>query len=548
MKKISEIGKGRLLGYAIAVLAGLIIGWILFSPSRKSSHATQEEGTTHTGHSHDGTENETTIWTCSMHPQIRQDKPGKCPICGMDLIPLKKGAAESHAADPNAIQLSEEAAALANVQTSRVGRQNPVKTVRLYGKIAPDEQSLQSQTAHVGGRIERLNINFTGETVRAGQTLAVLYSPDLFTAQQELLEAVRMQQTALVGAAREKLRLWKMTDGQIEAIERSGTASPQIEIKANASGIVMTKRVSEGDYVTSGTVLFDVADLSKVWAMFDAFEVDLPFLKKGDPIRFTLQALPGKTYAGRIAFIDPIVNPTTRTARVRVEVPNARMDLKPEMYATAEVSAQLQGVKNGIVVPQTAVLWTGKRSVVYVKQPDASSPTFLLREVELGPSLGNAYVILDGLSEGEEIVTEGVFAVDASAQLEGKTSMMNNDNPAHPMAGHIGHDMDGQMMGQAKHGASASPAEPASKHAMFGVRGVCDMCKKRIETAAKSVNGVLSAQWDKDKQMIHLQYDPSKTSVDAISLAIAKVGHDTDTHKADQAAYDRLPACCKYRK
>lgn len=356
-----------------------------------------------------------------------------------------------------------------------------------------------------------------------------------------------MKQPALIQAAREKLRLWKMTNAQIEAIEQSGSVSPLVEIKANVSGIVMTKRVNQGDYVASGAVLFDIANLSNVWAMFDAFEVDLPFLNRGDQVHFTLQALPGKTYTGRIAFIDPIINPSTRTARVRVEVPNSHMELKPEMYATAEVSAPLQGYKDRITVPQTAVLWTGKRSIVYVKQPDTSTPTFLMREVELGPSLGNAYVILKGLSEGEEVVTNGVFSIDASAQLEGKQSMMNNDGEAQPMSGHAGHTMSGHE-GHAAHGTSAAQPEPAGEHAMFGVKGSCDMCKQRIETAAKSVNGVSSVHWDKEKQMIHLQYDPSKTSVDAISKAIAKAGHDTDTYKADQAVYDQLPGCCKYRQ
>ena len=186
----------------------------------------------------------------------------------------------------------------------------------------------------------------------------------------------------------------------------------------------------QGDYVSQGAILFDVANLTKVWALFDAFEMDLPFLSKGDPVEFTLQALPGKKFSGKISFIDPILNTTTRTAKVRVEVPNASLELKPEMYATANVSAPLRNYKNEIVVPQTAVLWTGKRAIVYVKQPDTNTPAFLMREVELGPSLGNSYVILNGLREGEEIVTNGVFAIDASAQLEGKTSMMNNgDEP-----------------------------------------------------------------------------------------------------------------------
>lgn len=549
MKKINEIRRNKPVQYAVVALAGLLAGWLLFSPSKNVTPETYERHEMHKGHSHDLVLDETGVWTCSMHPQIRQDKPGKCPICAMDLIPVRKSSDGngSESSDPNTIRLSEEAAALADVQTSRVSKENPIKTVRLYGKIVPNEQSLQSQTAHVGGRIEQLNINFTGETVRAGQTLAVLYSPGLFTAQQELLEAIKMQQPALIQAAREKLRLWKMTDAQIGAIEQSGTVSPLVEIKANVSGIVMTKRVSQGDYVASGAVLFDIANLSNVWAMFDAFEVDLPFLNRGDQVHFTLQALPGKTYTGRIAFIDPIINPSTRTARVRVEVANSRMELKPEMYATAEVNAPLQGYKDRIVVPQTAVLWTGKRSIVYVRQPDTSTPTFLMREVELGPSLGNAYVILKGLSEGEEVVTNGVFSIDASAQLEGKQSMMNNAGETQPMNGHAGHTMSGHG-GHTTHKASDTQSETAGEHAMFGVKGSCDMCKQRIETAAKSVNGVLSAHWDKEKQMIHLQYDPSKTSVDAISKAIAKVGHDTDTDKADQTVYDQLPGCCKYRK
>ena len=545
MKKIKEWFKTKEIRYIVFALAGLFLGWLFFSPSSAPSPANDEHHHSHDSiaghaHSHDLQQDENGVWTCSMHPQIKQDKPGKCPICGMDLIPLRKSGNDHGNVDPSAIQLSEEAIALANVQTSRVNKENPVKEVRLYGKIAPDERSLQSQTAHVGGRIESLAVDFTGETVRAGQTLATLYSPELFTAQQELTEALKMQQPALIKAAREKLRLWKMTDAQIAAIEQSGTISPTVEIKSNTSGIVMSKRVSQGDYVSQGAVLFDIANLSKVWAMFDAYETDLPFLSKGDPVTFTMQAFPGKAFKGRIAFIDPIVNPTSRTSRVRVEVANPGMELKPEMYATAIVDAPLKGYKDQIVVPQTAVLWTGKRSIVYVKQPDTTTPTFLMREVELGPSLGNAYVILKGLADGEEIVTNGVFSIDASAQLEGKTSMMNNDgNAAHPMTGHAGHHM---------HGEAAAPNTTQSEHAMFGVKGACDMCKQRIEEAAKSVKGVTSASWDKDAQMVHLQFDPTQTSADAIAKAIAKAGHDNDKYKADDSIYNKLPACCKYRQ
>jgi Cu(I)/Ag(I) efflux system membrane fusion protein len=346
----------------------------------------------------------------------------------MDLIPVRTtGGAEN--TDPDAIQLSEEAIALANIQTTIVSRSNPIKEMRLYGVIKPNEQLLRSQVSHVGGRIEKLIVNTVGENIRAGQAIATIYSPDLLNAQQELLEAQKLAATqpALLNAAREKLRLWKLTDSQIAGIEQSGVASPTITITADVSGIVTAKRVEQGDYVNQGSVLFDLTDLSSVWAVFDAYESDLPYLKTGDKVEFTLQSLPGKTFSGKISFIDPILDKTTRTVKIRVETANPKLELKPEMYANAIIKASLKSHGDEMVIPKTAVLWTGKRSVVYVKQPDIDLPTFKLREIELGASLDEEYVVLSGIRDGEEIVTNSAFAIDASAQLEGKQSMMNRD-------------------------------------------------------------------------------------------------------------------------
>jgi Cu(I)/Ag(I) efflux system membrane fusion protein len=426
-KWINEILKKGSWRYLLILLAGLTLGWFFFHPS---SHNDKTEISTNEG----SYKHKRTVWTCSMHPQIRMDKPGKCPICGMDLIPLKdSGSAEDSSAtiDPNAIQLSEEALALANVQTSIVSRENPVKDLRLYGKIQADERLMQSQTANVNGRIERLWINYTGESVRKGQTIVSLYSPELYTAQQELLQTNRMgnsqQKTYLLDAAREKLRLWNFTNQQIAAIERSEKASPIMGIKATSSGKVIARQVSKGDYINQGAVLFQIADLSRVWAVFQAYEGDLPFLKQGNNVDFTLQAIPGKLFSGRISFIDPIINPSTHTGGVRVEINNRDGKFKPEMFVTGNVKASLGRNRSQLVIPQSAVLWTGKRSIVYVKTPGTSIPTFTMRKIELGPSLGNAYVVLSGLSSGEEIVTNGAFSIDASAQLDGKQSMMNQD-------------------------------------------------------------------------------------------------------------------------
>jgi Cu(I)/Ag(I) efflux system membrane fusion protein len=342
----------------------------------------------------------------------------------MDLIPLNQN---NTSFDPATIHLTKEAAQLANVLTSVVSRQKPIKEVRLYGKVQADERMLQSQVSYLPGRIEKLSVNYTGESVRKGQTLAVIYSPDLVTAQQELLETAKTKssQPVLYEAAKEKLRQWKLTDKQISDIESSGVAKSDFEVYANTTGIVTARRVNNGDYISPGTVLLDVADLSHVWLLFDAYESDLPFLAKGNPITFSVQAMPGASFSGNVSFIDPVLDPVTRVAKVRVEVSNQDGKLKPEMFATGIISANLDQYSDQLVIPGTAVLWTGKRSVVYVKQTGTDEPVFKMRDIEIGPMLGNSYVVMSGLMDGEEIVTQGAFSVDAAAQLEGKPSMMN---------------------------------------------------------------------------------------------------------------------------
>jgi len=417
MKKLRrfKVFSYKYVKYSLILILGTFIGWLVFHPSQK----TEEK------HYHSTEVVQGTIWTCAMHPQIRMDQPGKCPICGMELIPLVKSGATS--VDPAAIHLSKEAAQLANVLTSVVTKQKPVKEVRLYGKVQADERLFQSQVAHVPGRIEKLSVNFTGESVIKGQVLAEIYSPELITAQQELLETVKTKQLQpeLYEASKEKLRQWKLTDDQIAKIESSGVVQNNFEVVSNTAGTVTARRVNTGDHVSQGTVLFDIADLSKVWIMFDAYESDLQFLHTGEKLSFTLQALPGIDFSGNIIFIDPVIDPVTRVAKVRVETGNQSGKLKPEMFATGIVSTTLNEYSDNMVIPKTAVLWTGKRSVVYVKEPGTDEPIFKLREIGLGPMLGESYVITDGLTEGEEIVTSGTFSVDAAAQLEGKPSMMN---------------------------------------------------------------------------------------------------------------------------
>jgi len=377
-------------------------------------------------------ENKKTIWTCSMDPQVRQDHPGKCPICGMDLIPLTDDSKSSESGmemDPNDIMLSDEAMALANVQTETVGTGATAKEIRLFGKIQPDERLEQVQSAYVDGRVEKLFINAVGDRVGKGQTLAVIYSPALYAAEQELVEALAYpmaaQRKALVEAAVEKLELLQIDRAQINRVIRTKKASPYVSLKANTSGTVVDKQVEPGDYVKQGQPMLKIANLSTVWAMFQAYESDLPFVKVGSTVRFTTESMPGRSFTGRVSFVDPVLDDKSRTAGVRVVMSNPGGIFKPQMIISGYAIASMKGYEDDIVVPKSAVLWTGKRSVVYVKDESVSMPAFQMREVTLGPSLPDAYVVTDGLAEGETIVTNGTFAVDASAQLAGKKSMMN---------------------------------------------------------------------------------------------------------------------------
>lgn len=528
MHSLKNILNHKLVTYGLVLLAGLLLGWAIFGVGSADDHSKEiHEQTSGAGE---------TLWTCSMHPQIKLQEPGKCPLCGMDLIPLKSSDGAGDRVDDEAIEMSAEALALGNVQTSVVGHQDAVKQIELYGTIQADERLQQSQTSHVNGRIEKLYVRFTGERVNQGQRIARIYSPELLTAQQELLEAAKLRdmQPELLEAARQKLRLLKLTDAQINGVLQSGKVSPYVDIRANSSGVVISKNVNQGDYINQGSLLYTISDLSRLWAIFDAYEADLPFLKVGEQLEYTLASQPGKVYKGRIAFINPIIDPESRTAKVRVEADNRQGNLKPQMYATASIKAPLEAKKGQVVIPQSAVLWTGKRSIVYVKQPHTASPAFRLREIELGPSLGDAYLVLSGLQPGEEIVTKGAFIVDASAQLEGKPSMMNPE-PGGSGSGHA-------------HGHMAGTADnPDKMHAMFKVSGNCEMCQQRIEKAAKQVKGVISARWDVNAKVLHLDFDSKATSKQDISKAVAKAGHDTEFDKAPQAAYENLPACCLYR-
>jgi len=428
-----------------------------------------------------------TVWTCSMHPQIRQPKPGKCPLCFMDLIPL---ATEDSVVGERQISFSQEALKLMEVQTTLVERKFVEAEIRMVGKVDYDETRVKNITAWVPGRIDRLYVDFTGITVSKGDHMVYLYSPELISAQAELLQTIKASKNlspqtselikrstfATVEAAREKLRLLGLTKEQIEQIEKTERPTDHVTIYAPIGGVVTEKHATEGMYITTGMKIYTIADLSRLWVKLDAYESDLSWIRYGQEVEFSTEAYPGQVFKGKISFRDPVLNARTRTVKVRVNVDNPDGRLKPGMFVRGVLRVRLGGLEGGavmdpelagkwicpmhpsvvkdqqgtcdicemdlvtteslyttagepneppLVIPATAPLITGKRAVVYVRIPDANKPTFEGREVVLGPRAKDYYLVMEGLAEGEIVVTKGNFKIDSALQIQAKPSMMN---------------------------------------------------------------------------------------------------------------------------
>ncbi|MFY0713717.1 efflux RND transporter periplasmic adaptor subunit [Seonamhaeicola sp. NFXS20] len=412
----------------IGILAvGLLLGWFLFGGSSN----------TETEHNHDAVTETNQMWTCSMHPQIMQPEAGDCPICGMDLIPAANGS-EGLLADQ--FKLTENAMALANIQTSIVGNGKVEdNTVKLSGKIVENEEANAVQVSYFSGRIERLNVSFTGEEVRKGQLLATIYSPELYAAQQELITAASLKesQPALYKAVRNKLKLWKLSENQINQIETSGKVKENFPVYATVSGTVFEKLVEQGDYIKQGQPLLKIANLSTVWANFDVYENQIDLFKKGQKILVTTNAYANKEFEAKVDFIDPVLDTRTRTVKLRAILNNKQDVFKPGMFVEGKVKGMTSSKEQALTIPSTAVLWTGERSVVYIKT-DPTQPVFEMRKITLGNQIGDNYEVLEGLKMDDEIVTNGTFTVDAAAQLQGKKSMMNKEG-GKVMTGHEGH-------------------------------------------------------------------------------------------------------------
>jgi len=402
--------------YTGILIIGIAVGYIISRPT--------QQAITTSAHQHI---EESKIWTCSMHPQIQRDGPGNCPLCGMELIPLESDESdEGDDASAFTVKLSKTAMKIAEVEMTTIEKKAPYKEIYLPGKVMADERKITELTSRFAGRIEKLFINFTGQKVRKGQVLAKIYSPKLVTAQKELLEAVKFKETnpSYYKASRNKLKLWDLSEKQISKIEASREVAFYFDVLSPITGTVTIRYVALGDYVKEGSALFEVTDLRRVWVIFDAYESDIPWIKLGDKIKFKIRSIPGTAFESTVTFIDPVLDPTSRVAGVRAELSNPKGLLKPQMLASGLLKTMLPGSADRLLVPKSAVLWTGKKAVVYVATGDHNN-MFLFREIELGAEAGEYYIVESGLEEGEMIASNGVFKIDAAAQLKGKRSMMN---------------------------------------------------------------------------------------------------------------------------
>ena len=415
----------------VALLIGGLVSFLIWGNNQHVNTSNNQ----HIHESNNQSIGKEEIWTCSMHPQIRQNEPGLCPICEMDLIPLDNSLSND---DPTILRMSKEAAKLAQIETFIVGDKDSNDQmssanipIKVDGTIELDERTFKSQTAHLSGRIETMAISFEGQYINKGMQIATLYSTDLLAASQELITAVQYNDRVdgLKDAAIQKLKNWKITDAQIQQIVSTNKPIETIPIFADHSGFVMSKKISQGDYVRQGQSMYTLGSTSRVWLVFNVFESDLSNVKVGNEVKFTTPSIANKEFTTKVTYIDPLLNSSSRTALVRAEINNKNNILKPGMLLTGMIATSMSKSKNRkttqVIIPNSAVLWTGKRSVVYVQLPDSEVPSYEFREVEISNRSGGFSTVISGIEQGDEIVSQGAFSIDAAAQLNNNMSMMN---------------------------------------------------------------------------------------------------------------------------
>lgn len=429
--------------WSLVVLMALVAvaSWFAYGRQRPTSPPPAATAPTDE-HSHDenadGQQAAATRYVCPMHPQVIQDHPGECPICHMDLVPLKVGGSRGsadHGVDGVVpVELSQQRIQLMGMRTEQARLQQVTTSVRTVGYVVADESRVTRVHARTSGWVEELRANTTGQKVKKGDVLARIYSPELLATQRELVALAGHAEGgsiagALVGDVKRKLSLYGMSDGDIAQVVRSGKPGRTVNLRAPATGHVTNKGAYDGLYFQPGTTLFEVSDLSTVWVIAEVYESEMAQVEAGQRAVVELTAYPGKTFRGTVDFVYPVVDPATRTMRVRVAVPNPDLKLLPGMYA--QVTVWMEG-EEGVVVPVEATIDTGEQQYVFIAAGDG---LFEPRKVTFGRRTeGGMVEVVEGLDEGEIVVTTANFLLDSEsrlrAALERSTSSPHPDRPA----------------------------------------------------------------------------------------------------------------------
>jgi membrane fusion protein, copper/silver efflux system len=382
-----------------------------------------------------------TRYTCPMHPSYIADKPGSCPICGMDLVPVADAPSitpDAAVTDMSPVQVSETGARLAGIQTAPAVLETITRSIRAVALVEPDEALIRHVQTKVAGWVEKLYVNSTGQAVRRGEPILSIYSPELLAAQQELLSAktaslglagsssadVRGGGEALVAAAEQRLRLLDVPDDFVEQLERTGTPSRVVTMIAPASGLVTAKEVFEGQQISPGSELFTVTDLSRIWVEASFYEYEAGAIRTGQAAELTLPYDPGTWLQGHVDLIYPSVNPESRTLRVRLAFPNPDLKLKPGMFANVNLETESA---ESVVIPDDAVMDTGERQLVFV---ETGTGHFEPRQVTAGIRSQGKAQILSGLTAGERVVVRANFLLDSESRLRAAQSLSGRAGPS----------------------------------------------------------------------------------------------------------------------
>ncbi|HUZ97084.1 MAG TPA: efflux RND transporter periplasmic adaptor subunit [Edaphobacter sp.] len=403
-------------------------------PAEQTSSSSPSNMANMPGMSTKSGERKVLYWYDPMHPAYKSDKPGIAPDCGMTLVP-KYAEDESMAKMPmGTVTITPEKQVMAGVRTAIVERKPLVRDIRTTTQIVADETKIAHVHVKVAGYIDQVYVDFVGQLVKKGQPLFTLYSPDLVSTEEEYLIAKRGNATlgnapfeevsqgaqSLLKSTRQRLKLWDISDDQIKQLDQTGKVSKDLTFYSPITGFVTDRKVFPQTSVTPDTELYTVSDLSTVWADADIYEYEVPFVHLGQRVTLTLSYYPGKTYTGNIAYVYPTVDPQTRTVKVRIQLPNPGFDLKPQMFADAELRVDY-GVK--IVVPDEAVLDAGTEQRVFVVHPGG---IFEPRKVILGPVFDGNAAVLSGLKAGETVVVSGNFLIDSESNLKDAMSGMTH--------------------------------------------------------------------------------------------------------------------------